>query len=120
MVCNKEPPLDRENISKEFSPVAGQELGQSSQIAIDIQEDLPMYSSGMSLNNAVKDLHSQARTVDKEPETFQAHLREEPQLVSSDGLKAIIIRDFTTGGSLPYVNLSFTPTGIISLLTLST
>ncbi|XP_062144435.1 uncharacterized protein LOC133851854 isoform X3 [Alnus glutinosa] len=114
LVCNKEPPLDRENISKEFSPVAGQEIGQSSQIAIDIQEDLPMYSSGMSLNNAVKDLHSQARTVDKEPETFQAHLREEPQLVSSDGLKAIIIRDFTTGGSLPYVNLSFTPTDLAS------
>ncbi|XP_059438902.1 uncharacterized protein LOC132171562 isoform X3 [Corylus avellana] len=110
LVYNKEPPLDGENISKEFSPVAGQVLGQSSKIAIDIEEDLPTYCTGMSLNNAVKDVHSQARTVDKESETLQAYISEEPQLVSSDGLKAIVIPDFTTGGSLPYVNLSFTPT----------
>lgn len=111
---------DGENLCKDISPVSEQVLGQSSQITLHIQEDHAFDYSGFSLNDSVKDTPSQAITADKKLEKFQDLISEEPRVMSSGGLKAKIMPDVTTGGSLPCLDLSFTRTGTISLLYLQT
>ncbi|XP_030971716.1 uncharacterized protein LOC115991870 isoform X2 [Quercus lobata] len=100
---------DGENLS-DISPVSEQVPGQSSQITLDIQEELTFDCSGFSLNDSVKDTPSQAITVDKKLEKFQDFISEEPRVMSRGGLKATIMPDVTTGGSLPCLDLSFTRT----------
>ncbi|KAL4609745.1 hypothetical protein ACB092_08G003700 [Castanea dentata] len=101
---------DGENLSKDISPLSEQVLGQSSQITLHIQEELTFDCSGFSLNDSVKDTPSQAITADKKLEKFQDFISEEPRVMSSGGLKATIMPDVTTGGSLPCLDLSFTRT----------
>ncbi|XP_057963426.1 uncharacterized protein LOC131154579 isoform X2 [Malania oleifera] len=119
IVNEEEQPTNGQNMSKNASPVAEQDLGGSTNILVDIQQDLPINCSGISSNGAVKDSYSDAvirnafRVVPK-PHTSSG---EESQILPASSVKTIITPCNTTAVSMassdllvpPYVDCNNTP-----------
>lgn len=100
---------DQKTVSKDVLREAGNVLDQNDQVAVDVQEDLPMDCLEISLNNAVKKSScNEDAMAGKQPEIGK---REESRANLNDSSQAAV------GGSHPFLDLTVTPTGMNSIIT---
>lgn len=111
--------LEREELNKGKNTSEGvshevEKVLDQNQIAVDIQDDLPMDCLEISLHNATKDNSSnKAVSAGKQPEKETAvdcACERETQAISTEGLKE------TAGGLHPLLDLSVAPTGMILII----
>lgn len=110
MILESERQHDGESTSENVLNVAERVPEHSAQDVVHIRKDLPMDSLEAPLGNTVKASTSGAVNAVTQGEESHACKREESKAISNDGKKVKI------GGSLPFLDLSVTPTGKNSML----